>query len=453
MKKITFLTTICLLCSLVSYGQLSDTLITWSLANDTSTTYVSPDLKAKGEMFGKNITSVSYSNGYQKIMPPTGGWTSTIDTTTTAGVYLDFPFGLNTITPYGSNTTLMPYSISLNAYADVLNDSIKITAYYYDSSLHYDSTDFFLKDTTKIYYVTLSTSTTFAMYYQFRNSKWYFFFTNPYIYPPHYDSTIYTEYLNPYPQIAEVQKVGEYIIKSNSVNFPDSINSSSSFQAWLNLPKNIKSDNGRVLFLRIYISSTSPNANVYLKNVAIGGEIITLLPIYFNSFTATKNNNSIQLNWQMKDEINIDKYIVEKSANQDLYKPIATVVSVNKNNYNTVDENPNKGDNFYRIKAISKDGKITYSSVAKVVFWANDIDIKINPNPVKNILNATIENTKAEKIFVQIADMQGNILQQKELLLQVGNNKFSISTSNLKAGTYSLIINGSKKQNIQFIKE
>jgi hypothetical protein len=186
----------------------------------------------------------------------------------------------------------------------------------------------------------------------------------------------------------------------------------------------------------------------------MSGGLFGLLPISFSSFTAIKNNNNVQLNWSMKDEINIDKYVVEKAVSKYLFKPIKTIaISNNKTDYSCVDENPVIGENLYRIKAVSKDGKASYSNTLNVLFNSKNDILFISPNPVKDVLNVQIKSNKQEKVLIQVVDFEGRIVQQKQQQLQVGENAFAINATSLSKGIYSLVVIGSKSQSTQFVKE
>ncbi len=448
MKRITFLGMMVLLISKFGYCQLSDTLVTWHLANDTSPTYSDSRLKAKGERFGNKLTNVTYTNGFQKIAPPNGGWSTVIDSSTTAGVYVDFPFGLVATynIAYGC-TFIHPNDISLSAYTDATNDSIKITPYLYDSSLYVDSSVFCFWDTANVHPVTYSCGGGIGYdYYKHINGHWYYFHYNFSQFK--FDSTLVLNYYQGlYKVKASIRKGTDFYISSNSASNPNSILN------YLNYTNN-DINNERLLFLRLYISSSNPNANLYLKQFNIGGGFLMLLPISFSNFTATKNSNNIQLNWSMKDETNIDKYVIEKGVSKDLFKPIKTIaVSNNKTDYSCVDENPVIGENLYRIKAVTKDGKASYSNTLSVLFGSKNDVLLISPNPVKDVLNVKIKGSKQEKVLMQIVDFEGKIVQQKQQQLQAGENIFSINSSSFSKGIYTLVVSGSNNQSTQFVKE
>lgn len=432
-----------LLISKFGYCQPSDTMLLWSLANDTSVTKHQVDYIGKGERFGNKIGAVNYIGGYQQINPAIG-WTATVDTTLTAGSYLDFPFRINP-SVFQYEVFYMPFTVSLKAYLNTAS-TVKLSIYLYDSSLYYD-TNYRQQYQDILHYNYLGTGNGVPPYYTFSNGHWYIH------YFPYIDSFVQPDY-QPYESIARVMKIGEFNVTSTDINNPDTIDPTSTFQGWLNLKRNIVINNERVVFARVYISSSNPSTIVNIKDVNIGSENAMLLPISFNTFTATKNNNNVQLNWLMKDEINIDKYIVEKAVATDLFKPIKIItITNNKTNYSCIDESSVSGENLYRIKAVSKDGKITYSNTLSVLFGTKYENLFISPNPVKDVLNVQSKNLKQEKVMVQIVDITGKIIMSKQQQLSVGENIVSINIATLSKGIYSLVIVGSDSQSIQFVKE
>jgi len=443
MRKYILLLMSLLLISKFGYCQPSDTMLLWSLANDTSVTKHQVDYIGKGERFGNKIGAVNYIGGYQQINPAIG-WTATVDTTLTAGSYLDFPFRINP-SVFQYEVFYMPFTVSLKAYLNTAS-TVKLSIYLYDSSLYYD-TNYRQQYQDILHYNYLGTGNGVPPYYTFSNGHWYIH------YFPYIDSFVQPDY-QPYESIARVMKIGEFNVTSTDINNPDTIDPTSTFQGWLNLKRNIVINNERVVFARVYISSSNPSTIVNIKDVNIGSENAMLLPISFNTFTATKNNNNVQLNWLMKDEINIDKYIVEKAVATDLFKPIKIItITNNKTNYSCIDESSVSGENLYRIKAVSKDGKITYSNTLSVLFGTKYENLFISPNPVKDVLNVQSKNLKQEKVMVQIVDITGKIIMSKQQQLSVGENIVSINIATLSKGIYSLVIVGSDSQSIQFVKE
>jgi hypothetical protein len=110
-----------------------------------------------------------------------------------------------------------------------------------------------------------------------------------------------------------------------------------------------------------------------------------ILPVKFGAISASFNEGKTKLNWQVESEINTLNYIIEQSNNSKDFVAIASVEAKNLKNYNFI-VNSITGDIYYRIKAVDRDGAISYSSIIKVQSGAskNLLDLSITPNPVVN---------------------------------------------------------------------
>ena len=80
-------------------------------------------------------------------------------------------------------------------------------------------------------------------------------------------------------------------------------------------------------------------------------------------------------------------YEVERSETGDAFASIATQVATANNgkaaSYNNYDANPFKNNNYYRIKVVSANGEVKYSSIVKVGNIRDNEQISVYPNPVK----------------------------------------------------------------------
>jgi N-acetylneuraminic acid mutarotase len=122
-----------------------------------------------------------------------------------------------------------------------------------------------------------------------------------------------------------------------------------------------------------------------------------VLPVTISNIKAYERNTGINVEWTFSQEIDMDRYEVEKSTAGVNFNRTGTVVSSgnhsNTISYSWFDANPNPGANFYRVKMIGKNGQITYTQIVKVVIGRGG-DITIYPNP-------TINNSFALQLNVQ----------------------------------------------------
>ena len=109
------------------------------------------------------------------------------------------------------------------------------------------------------------------------------------------------------------------------------------------------------------------------------------LPLKWISYTGQKIFNQIRLNWITANEINTHHFIVERSLDGSNFKIIKQIPakenSGNEISYESIDDNPKNGVNYYRIKQVDKDGKFTYSKVVSVEV-KNPTIAEIFPNPI-----------------------------------------------------------------------
>ena len=154
------------------------------------------------------------------------------------------------------------------------------------------------------------------------------------------------------------------------------------------------------------------------------------LPVSILDFTGALQNKSVLLKWKIAAEINIARFIIERSANGNRFLPINSVVATGANtftrNYSVKDEKPLEGINFYRLKLFDKDGTFTYSNIISVKINA-DNKLQIFPNPAKRILFVQV-NGYNENAIVQIFDADGRKLKEMKVFLN-GVTSFPVDIS------------------------
>ncbi len=167
------------------------------------------------------------------------------------------------------------------------------------------------------------------------------------------------------------------------------------------------------------------------------------LPVVWGKFTAVKQGKTALLKWSTKQEINTDKFIVERSTDGGrTYAAIGTVKAKGNSGiesfYQTDDLNPAIAKNSYRIKQVDLDGKSTYSTVESLDFASLKPVIKLLPNPVVgNTLTIQIDGN-TENLSVQLISTAG---QQLGSYIMTGAT-LPVDVSRLSSGVYNLVIKG-----------
>ena len=96
------------------------------------------------------------------------------------------------------------------------------------------------------------------------------------------------------------------------------------------------------------------------------------------------------------------------------------------------------------------DSQDNFTILTKSTDKKNCIDLKINPNPIRN--SATIEFTLEKAVVIQIGvyNLQGEmVLDVVKQKFEVGKNRVKFTPSKLPTGTYYVCVSCSKKRGIR----
>jgi hypothetical protein len=163
------------------------------------------------------------------------------------------------------------------------------------------------------------------------------------------------------------------------------------------------------------------------------------LPLTLLSFTGTLLDKTVQLNWKTTNEMNTDHFEVEKSTDGSKFTAFSSLDAIGSgdNNYYTIDQQPQMGNNFYRLKTLDKGGAFTYSQIVKIRMTggANAITMNVYPNPAKNELFVNV-NGNDEAATIGIYSVDGRLLQSK-VITRAGLHSFDIEA--LADGVYVII--------------
>ena len=138
---------------------------------------------------------------------------------------------------------------------------------------------------------------------------------------------------------------------------------------------------------------------------------VTILPVQVTSFEATKNEKAVILSWETHSETNTNYFSIEKLVNGLDFKQLATVqaagYSTTAKAYQTWDNQPEPGTNYYRLTQYDKDGKATVFPVKKVQMPLNKIAVKIYPNPLSGTVFYVEMSVGNFNRSIRITDAQG----------------------------------------------
>ncbi len=187
------------------------------------------------------------------------------------------------------------------------------------------------------------------------------------------------------------------------------------------------------------------------------------LPITFNYLKGTKQGSNHLLNWKVtcNSSPRVTLVLERSISTSSGFTAINTVdasAARCATPFNYTDASPLQGMNYYRLKMIDADGKVTYSNVIAILNATKGFEvINIAPNPVTSngTFKLNITSAKAEKLQTIITDMQGRIVATETITTAAGYNSIDMNVAKLAAGTYSLYTtnNGEKSKVIRFVKQ
>ena len=168
------------------------------------------------------------------------------------------------------------------------------------------------------------------------------------------------------------------------------------------------------------------------------------LPVSFNYLNGVKQGDKHLLSWSVTCNTTPRvTLILERNADNrnfsGLYSITADALSCNQP-FDYTDAHPLAGINYYRLKIVDADGKITYSNTIALINGTKGFALmNIAPNPVRgNSFKLNTTSATSTKMDVVISDMQGRIVRRQTVSLTAGFNNTDIIVNSLAPGTYSL---------------
>jgi hypothetical protein len=171
-----------------------------------------------------------------------------------------------------------------------------------------------------------------------------------------------------------------------------------------------------------------------------------LLPIRFGNISASLVNGQSIISWTVLLEENIDLYDIERSANGTNFNAVGTVKASGVGQYSFTDVKPIAGSNFYRIKAVGKDGEIKYSNILRVTNSTGKSELSVYPNPVKNgNLNIQMNNFEKGSYTIRVINTSGQTVYAQVIKHSGGSlNQTIYLPGGGQGGIYSLNVMGEK---------
>lgn len=183
------------------------------------------------------------------------------------------------------------------------------------------------------------------------------------------------------------------------------------------------------------VSSPSRQNSIWFKEFSLA-----TLPVKFASFTATLNNNKVDLKWTTASEINTSHFVVERSVDGSNYSDAGIVFAygnaTDKTNYSFSDNLSGVTASvvYYRLRSVDLDGKSMYSEtrIIRTTRQAeNTITIVTFPNPVTSEVRISIPaNWQNKKVVYEVVNSNGQVVKKSETASSSQTETMNMSNEN-----------------------
>ena len=175
------------------------------------------------------------------------------------------------------------------------------------------------------------------------------------------------------------------------------------------------------------------------------------LPVTLKSFTALLlRNNLIKLDWATLQEINCDRYEIERSYDGKKFSSVGTVKGhgfTSLDMYYTFNDDVtgvNANIIYYRLRQVDIDGKSSFSKVVSVRV-KKTTGFTVSPNPFNSYVNVNIDWNTNETTVVKVFTMSGTEVLSKNIKMNKGTNYIQLNElSTLTPGNYIIQFNVSE---------
>jgi hypothetical protein len=167
----------------------------------------------------------------------------------------------------------------------------------------------------------------------------------------------------------------------------------------------------------------------------------TVLAVDLLNFEGIKGNKNVKLRWKTASEKNNDYFVIEKSSDGQTFEAMTKVTSQGiasgELNYETLDNNPSVGMNYYRLKSVDKGGQVATSKVVSVAF-VEKIKLTVYPNPTTvSKINVELTSDRDDRIDFEVVDVVGKTVHTMSQNVTNGLNTIAFDNLTVSKGIYT----------------
>lgn len=174
--------------------------------------------------------------------------------------------------------------------------------------------------------------------------------------------------------------------------------------------------------------------------------VVRKKPVVFSFQTVSANwlmqDDDAQVDCAVANQQEVLYFELQRGETASNLQTIGQPVVMSGSTYSFVDEAPLAKDNFYRIKAVLRNGSFAFSEPVLLVHDRKEA-VVISPNPViGSTVRLAAQNFANGTYVVQVWNASGSLIQQEKIQVTSSQMNLSIRLRQyLPAGTYQLCIN------------
>jgi hypothetical protein len=209
-------------------------------------------------------------------------------------------------------------------------------------------------------------------------------------------------------------------------------------------------------------SITRPGVSAFSPFSLGGITFANPLPISISWFKGVKQNGAHSLNWKVNCNstpsvtLTLERSSAANGGFAAVYSIQASATRCNQP-FDHTDAQPLPGMNYYRLKMVDANGKISYSGIVALLNSDKGFEVTgIAPNPVTDgQLKFNVSAAKAGTMDMVITDMQGRLISRSIISLAAGFNTILVDASKLASGTYYIYgaTGDGKSKPVRFVKQ
>ena len=195
-----------------------------------------------------------------------------------------------------------------------------------------------------------------------------------------------------------------------------------------------------------FVSMTATDPAGSTSEFARSEVVRNVMPVTLMLFEAKVVSNQARLTWMTTEELNNDRFEIERAAEALNWLKIGSVKGFGSTNvtntYQFIDDSPEIGTSYYRLKQVDSDGRFTYSPIKALNFEENFSErLTAYPNPTANgsviiVLDQILDASAATVLNITGAKLNNTPLRN------LTPNKITIDLSAQPPGVYLVNING-----------